>query len=127
MDQSWPFLDNPNAGVAVAVNPPLVTFGQAKPALQIEIIVGVLELAFADEQPGDKTDHDHGHLMMNRISGTLEAIDQSLERRLAVRATRRTGFEGRRHFLDVVDVAAQGRLLGLHGVEASVNTASQAV
>lgn len=111
----------------MTVNPPLVTLGQAKPALQIEIVVAVLELPLADEKSGQKTKHDHGHLLMDGIIGSLEAIDQSLERRLAIGATPALGFEGRRNLLDILDVASECLLFGLDFVETSVNTTSQTV
>ena len=45
MHQRRPFLNDPNPRVAVTVNPPLVTLGQAEPPLQIEIVLDLLELA----------------------------------------------------------------------------------
>lgn len=64
---------------------------------------------------------------MDGIIGTLEAIDQSLELRLAIGATPAAGFESRRNLLDVLDVASECLLFGLNIVETSVNTASQTV
>jgi len=64
---------------------------------------------------------------MNGIRAALEAVDQSLEVRLASRATPAARFERRRHRLDILDVAAQGLLLGLNFSQAVVNTAGQPV
>jgi len=64
---------------------------------------------------------------MDGIIGTLESIDQSLERRLAIGATPALGFESRRNLLDILDVASACLLFGLNLVETTVNTASQAV
>jgi hypothetical protein len=119
-------LNDPNSSVAVTVNPPLVTLGQAKPALQVEIVVAILEFPLADEKSGEETDHDHDHLLMDGIIGTLESIDQSLELRLALRAAPAAWFEGRRDLLDVLDVASQCLLFGPNLVQAAVNTVGQA-
>lgn len=59
----------------MTVDPPLVTLGQAKPSLKIEIVLDLLKLARADEQAGEKTDHHLGHKQVNRISSTPESID----------------------------------------------------
>ena len=55
MHQRRPFLNDPNPRVAMAVDPPLVTLGQAKPTLQIEIVLDFLELALADEKARDES------------------------------------------------------------------------
>ena len=70
-----PFLNDPDPRVAMTVDPPLVTFGQAKPSLKIKIVLDLPKLALADEQAGEKTDHHLGHMQVNRISSTLESID----------------------------------------------------
>ncbi len=49
-----PAENDSNARVGMTVDSPLVTLGQAKPSLQIEIVSGLLELALADEKAGEK-------------------------------------------------------------------------
>jgi hypothetical protein len=127
MHQGRTFLNDPNAGVAVAVNPPLVTLGQTKPTLQIEIVVGVREFPRADEQAGEEADHDHCHLLMHGVSGTLKSLEQSLKLCLTLHAVPTLRVEGRRNRLDVLDVAAQRRLLGLNRGKAAVDAVGQAV
>jgi hypothetical protein len=126
MHQRRSFLNDPNPGVAVTVNPPLVTLGQAEPPLQIEIVPDRLELPCAHEQPGDKADHHPGHRRADRILTLLEPIDQLLELFLAVRAAALAGIQGRRNRLDVLDVDADRLLFGLDFIEAAVDAAGQA-
>ena len=113
MHQRRAFQNDANPRVAMAVDPPLVTLGQAKPPLQIEIVLDLLKLALAHEQAGEKADHHLGHLLVNRVPGLLESIDQLLELLLPLRAAPRSRFEGRGDFLDVLDVAADRLLFGL--------------
>ena len=72
--------------MTVTVNPPLVALGQAKPALEIEIVSDLFKLALADEKTGEKARHHLDHLLMNRLLGALEALDQFLELFLPSRA-----------------------------------------
>src|SRR6478609_3069376 len=126
MHQRRPFLNDPDPRVAVTVDSPLVTLGQAEPPLQIEIVPDRLELPFAHEQPGEEADHHPGHRRMDRIRTLLEPIDQLLELFLAVRAASLAGIQGRRNRLDVRDVAADRLLFGLDVLEAAVDATGQA-
>ena len=90
--------------MTVPVNPPLVALGQAKPALKIEIVLDLLELARADKKAGKEADHQRGHVPVNGILLPLESIDQLLELLLAILATLPSRFEGRGDLLDVRDV-----------------------
>ena len=64
---------------------------------------------------------------MNRIVGTLEAIDQGLELLLPIRTRLRLGFQGRGYGCDVLDVALERLLFRVDGVQASVDAAGQSV
>jgi hypothetical protein len=75
MHQRWSFENDSNARVAMTVDSPLVTLGQAKPSLQIEIVSDLLKLALADEKTGEKAHHHLGYLLVNRVLLTLESID----------------------------------------------------
>jgi hypothetical protein len=102
MHQRWTLQNDPNPRVAMTVDSSLVTLGQAKPPLQIEIVPDGLKLARADEQAGEKAHHHLDQLLVNRVRRTREAIDQFLGLLLAIRAGPPFGFEGRGHFLDVL-------------------------
>ena len=91
----------------MTVNPPLVTFGQAKPSLKIEIVLDLFELARADKKAGQEAGHQRGHVLANWILIPLESIDQLLELLLAMLATLTTRVEGRGYLLDVLDVLSE--------------------
>jgi hypothetical protein len=123
MHHRRPFLNDPNPRMATTVESPLVTLGQAKPPLQIEIVAEFLERGLTDKQARDETDHDSGHLSVNRITGTLEACRQLLELLLAPCALPLFGIEGRGHFSDLLDIPSDRRLLGRDLVHAAVDAA----
>jgi hypothetical protein len=121
MHQRRPFLNDPDPRMAVTVDPPLVTLGQAKPPLQIEIVPDEFKRALADEQAGEKTHHHADHLLVNGVLRTLEASDQVLELLLALGAGLPFGFEGRGHFRDVLDIVSDRLLFVPNFVEATVD------
>ena len=123
MHHRRPFLNDPNSRMATTVEPPLVTLGQAEPPLQIEIVTDLLERGLADKQARDETDHDPGHLLVNRIPGTLETRRQRLELLLATRALPLFGIEGRGDFSDLRDIPSDRRLLDRDLVHAAVDAA----
>ena len=124
--QGRSFLNDADSRVAVAMDPPLVTLGQAKPTLQIQVVSDRFELALADEQAGQEAHQHLDHLLANRVLRLLEAIDQSFECLLPLRAATRPRFEGRGDFLEVLDGVSDGLLFGPNGVEATVDAAGQA-
>src|SRR5436305_6848857 len=83
-DKCRPLLYDPDPRMAAPVNPPLVALGQAEPALEIEVVLDLLELARGDEEPGQEAGHQRGHVPANRVPGPLESIDQSLELHSAI-------------------------------------------
>ncbi len=125
MHQRWSFQNDANPRVSMTVNPPLVTLGQAKPPLQIEIVSDLLKRALADEKAGEKARHHRDHLPVNRVFRTRESIDQFLELLLPIAASPRSRFEGRGYFLDVLDVFSDRLLFGPNFVEASVDAVGQ--
>jgi hypothetical protein len=118
-------LDDSNPRVAVTVNPPLVAFGQAKPSLEVEIVLDLFKLALADEKPGQEADHQRGHVLANRTPSPLESIDQLFEFLFAIRATPPCRFEGRGYLLDVLDVLSDWLLLGLDMLQSPVDAVGQ--
>jgi hypothetical protein len=99
MHQRRSFKNDPNPGMTMTVDPPLVTLGQAKPTLQIEVVSDRFKHALADEQAGEKARHHAGHLPLSRVLRTPESSDQFLEPLLPLRAGPFTRFEGRGDFL----------------------------
>ena len=123
--QRGSFENDANPRVAMTVDPPLVTLGQAKPALQIEVVPDLFKLALAHEKTGEKARHHLDHLTVNRILRTLEAIDQSFKRLPPILAGPLSRFESRGDFLDVLDVFSDRRLFVSNFVEAPVNAVGQ--
>jgi hypothetical protein len=75
MYQRRSFENDANSRVAMTVDSPLVTLGQTKPSLQIEIVSDLLKLALADEKAGEKAHHHLDDPLVNRGLLTLESID----------------------------------------------------
>ena len=111
--------------MAMAVNPPLVAFGQAEPSLQVEIVLDLLELSLADEKPGQEADHQRGHVLANRIFIPLESTDQPFELRLAILASPPSRLKGCGHLVNVLDVLSDGLLLGSDVFQSLVNAPAQ--
>jgi hypothetical protein len=109
--------------MATTVEASLVTLGQAEPPLQIEIVADPLERGLADKQARDETDHDPGHLLVNRIPGTLETRRQHLELLLTSWALPLLGIEGCGDFPEFLDIPSDRRLLGRDLVHAAVDAA----
>src|ERR1700677_4277356 len=110
----------------MAVDAPLMTLGQTKPTLQIQVVLDFFELAGADEKARDEAEHDLCHVLANWIFRPREALAQFLELLLAFRAIHLARFEGRGYFRDVLDVFADRLLLGPDFVQSSVDAAGQA-
>ena len=125
MHQRWSLENNANPCVAMTVDPALVTLGQAKPTLQIKIVLELLKLASADKKSGEKANHHRGHVLPNRILSPLELNDQLFELLLAIRAIRFSKFKGRGHFLDVFHVVSDRLLFVTNFVQASVDAVGQ--
>lgn len=116
---------DPNPRVAMTVDPPFVAFRQAKPALQIKIVPDLFKRVLADEQAGEEAQHHRRHLMLNRVVGRLESIDQLLEPFLTVHAVFGPGVKGRCHFRDHFDVFSDYLLLLRDFVKAALDASGQ--
>ena len=80
-NQRRSFLNDANASVAVAVDASLVTFGQAEPTLQVEVVVRQVRLVAAHKQAGQKAAHQLGHVLADGISrAAVELLLQGLKR-----------------------------------------------
>ena len=126
MHQRGPLQNDPNPGVAMTVDPALVTLGQAKPALQVEIVAERFKLAFADEQASQKAPHHLNHLLMHRRLCAVEALDQFLELRLPSGARLPLRWERCSYLRDVLDVLSERLLFRVHCLQAAVDAVSQA-
>src|ERR1019366_888657 len=115
-----------NPRVAMTVNPPFVTLGQAKPPLQIEVIPDRFVLLLADEKAGKEAEHYCGHAVTDRILGLLELINQRLELLLTLGDILRTGLKGCSHLRDHLDVVSDDLLLRLDFVEAPFDASGEA-
>src|SRR4051794_27713309 len=111
----------------MAVNPSLVAFGQAKPALKIEIVLDLLELSCAHKKTSQEAGHQRGHVLANGILMPRESVNQLLELLLAIRATLASRFKGRGYLLDVLNVFSDRLLLGLDMLQSPVDAAGQSV
>src|SRR3954452_750930 len=127
MDERRPFENQADPGVAMTVNPPLVTLGQAEPPLQIEIVPDRFILLLPDEQAVQEAEHHRGHAVTDRVLGRLEALDQRLELPLALGDVLHPGFERRGHLRDHRDVLSDDLLLPLDLVQAALDASGQAV
>jgi len=125
MHQRGPLHNDTNPRVAMTVDPALVTLGEAKPALQVEIVADRFELAFADEQASLKAAHHLDHLLMNRLLGVLEALAQFLELRFPSCARLPLRLQGGGYFLDVLDVVSERLLFRADGLQAAVDAVGQ--
>ncbi len=126
MHQCRTFLNDPHPGVAMAVDPPLVALGQAKPPLQIEIIPDRFILLLAHEQAGKEAEHRRRHPVPDRILGRLELIDQRLELLLPLDAIFGPGLQRRGHHRDHIDVFPDDLLLLLDSVQPGLDASGQA-
>jgi hypothetical protein len=126
MHQRGALQDQPNACVAMAVDPAFVTLRQPKPTLQVEIILDRVKALLAYEQALEKTEHHRGHVVTDRIVGLLELVEQLLEPLLALGAILGPGFEGRRHLRNHFDVFSDYLLLLLDLVQTALDASGQA-
>jgi len=126
MHQRRAFQDDANPRVTMAVDAALVTLRNAKPTLQIQIVVDRRQCVFAHKQARREAQHHLGHLLVDRRLPVREAILQRLELLLPLGATVRGRFERRGDFGNVLHVATQFLLFGADGVEAAIDAVAQA-
>ena len=125
MHQRRSFLNNPNARVAMPVDPTLVALGRAGPPFQIEIVANRGKLGPAGEQASQKAQHDLGYLLVDRILLGLEVRRQRLELLPATRTTSLLGVEGRIDPLEILDIISNRLLLVSNFIQAPVYAPGQ--
>ena len=127
VDQGRPFLDNPHTRVAMAVDPTLMPLGQAEPALQIEIVVDLIEGVTAGKEAGAEALHQPSHLFVDRIAVAVKASEDRVEVGLTLGRCLRRRVQRRGHLLDGLDVAPDRLLLGFDQVQSLVDAGGQPV
>lgn len=75
--------DDAYARMPVAVNPPFVSLGVAKPAFQVEIVLGQASHISAREESGLKAGQHLGHLPTHGIIAGLQLLAEDGEPLLA--------------------------------------------
>ena len=76
--EGGPLLDQPDTGMAVAVDAALVSLGQAEPAFQAQVVLGQLRV-WSDKQTGLEAGHHLGHLLVDRVWLRCESLLQCVE------------------------------------------------
>jgi hypothetical protein len=121
MHQRRTLLDDPHPRVAMAVDPTLMTLGQAKPTLQIKVVLDLIHGVTAGEQPGLEPTHHPGHVLMDRIVVSLEAREDLIEVGLTRARGAAGGGQGRGDLGDGLDVALDRLAIRLHQLQADVD------
>jgi hypothetical protein len=125
MDQRRSFLDDPNPGVATAVDPTLMPLGQPEPTLQIQVVLHIVNIVSADEEAGPEAPHHAGHLPVDRVVVSPEALEDRVEVGLTLMRSARLGGQGRGHLPNRLDMAQDRFLLGLDQVQALLDPGGQ--
>jgi hypothetical protein len=99
------FQDDPHAGMPVAVDSPFVRLGVAKPAFQVEIVLGQVGRISSGEESGLKAAQHLGHLLPHAFRAGLQLVAEDREPRFACRAVSLGGIQGRCDRADHLDVA----------------------
>src|SRR4051812_13697429 len=111
--------------MAMPVDPTLMPLGQAEPALQIEIVVDLIEGVTAGKEAGAEALHQPSHLSVDRIAVAVKASEDGVEVGLTPGRCLRCRVQGRGHLLDRLDVAPDRFLLGFHRVQSLVDAGGQ--
>lgn len=127
-NQCWPLLNDANASVAVAVDASFVTFGQAEPTLQVEVVVRQVRLVATHKQAGQKAAHQLGHLLAAGISRAgMELLLQGFEACLALGGRAVVRIESGVHQSHISNLQANGVLGVFNGVQTTVDAVGQAL
>ena len=107
--------------MAMAVNSPLVAFGQAEKPLEIEIVPHFSELVSAGKETNAESGHPPRHMLMKPIGGLLEPPPQALKFAASLLAIPRGRIEGRGHFPDLLHMLSDRRLLARDQLQTTVD------
>ena len=112
--QRGAFLDEPYPGVPVAVYAAFVPFRLAKPAFQVEIVLGHVCLLTPNKQPGCKAGHHLAHVLSDRIVARVELCLQALKLRLTLGTCATVEFERRLDRPHIIHMSSNGLLDVVH-------------
>ena len=126
MHQRGPFLDHPDSGMAVTVDPTLVPLGHAELPLQVQVVLHRREVIPAGEQAGAEAAHQLGHVLMGRVAVTFQTTRDRIEVALACGGSPRRGVQRRGHLPDGRDLAPDRFLLAPDQVQTLVDARRQA-
>jgi hypothetical protein len=118
-----PFLNDSDACMAMAMDSPLVAFGQAEKPFEIEIVLNFSKLIAAGKETDLEGDHQIGHVLMNRIASPCKSPPQPLESPSSLPAIPRGGTEGRGNFLDFLHMFLDRCLLVGDELQTAVHAA----
>jgi hypothetical protein len=119
----WPFLNDSDACMAMAMDSPLVAFGQAEKPFEIEIVLNFGKLIAAGKETDLEGDHQIGHVLMNRIARPCKSPPQPLEFPSPLPAIPRGWTEGRGNFLDFLHMSSDRCLLVGDELQTAVHAA----
>jgi len=121
--QRGAFLDEPYPGVPVAVYAAFVPFGLAKPAFQVEVVLGQVCLLTPNKQPRCKARHHLTHVVPDRIVARAELLLQDLKLRLTLGTCATVGCERRLDRPHIVHMGSNGLLDVVHCRQPPCNVA----
>ncbi len=121
----WPFLNDSDPCMAMAMNSPLVALGYAEEPLEIEIVLNLSKLIAAGKETTAEGDHQPCHMLMKRIGSSLESMNQLLKFLSALLAIPGGRIKGRGNFLNFLHMLSDRLLLALHQFHTTVDAAGQ--
>ena len=120
------FLHDSHPGVTMAMNPTLMSLGQAKPTLQIEVVTRQVRLVTPDEQSRLEAPHHRRHLLPDRVRFGSQAISQRREDDPTLIARAAGRIEGRPDLDDLLNPLSDRDLRLLDRIESPVDETGQA-
>ena len=125
MNEGSAFQDDPHPGMPMAVDSPLVSFGVAKPAFQIEVVLRQVGRIPPCKESGLKTGEDLGHLLGHDVRAGLQLLLERSELRCAGGTISLGGVEGGRDAVDDLDLPLKDGQVPGDGLQAAVNALGQ--
>jgi hypothetical protein len=124
--QCGAFVDEAHPSVAVAMHAALVAFGVAKPAFEVEVVLGEIRVVTSHQQAWLKTRQHPTHVLPPRIVTLLELFPHGLKLHVPVVARAIGRLKRGLDCPDVCHLVTSGLLGRLHTCQASVHRAGQA-
>lgn len=127
MNECSAFEDDADPGMPMAVDSPLVSFGVAKPAFQIEVVWRQVGRISPCKESGLKAGEDFGHLLGHAVGAGLQLLLKRSELRCAGGTIPEGGIEGGRDALDHLDLPLKNGQVRGDGLQATVKAPGQAL